>query len=219
MPKCEKLGGIMKRAVSVLFAIMFVVATVAAAFAQAPAAPPPGQGRGDGQGRGGAGRGRGPGAPACTTFACDVQADWERNRELFVNISNAMPDDKFSYKSTPAQRSYGEQIMHVIGIDVKLLSTLGGKTPAPMINMQATSKADIMAALRQSMDFGTAVLKEFNDQQLVERVTSMPFMGPTVSRARVIYFSIAHTQDIYGQMAVYLRLNGITPPASNRGGV
>jgi hypothetical protein len=60
------------------------------------------------------------------------------------------------------------------------------------------------------------VLKEFNDQQLAERVTSMPFLGPTASRLRVIYFAMSHSQDIYGQLVVYLRLNGITPPASNR---
>ena len=59
------------------------------------------------------------------------------------------------------------------------------------------------------------MLKEFNDQQLSERVTSMPFMGPTTSRLRVTYFSMRHTQDIYGQLAVYLRLNGVTPPASD----
>jgi len=29
--------------------------------------------------------------------------------------------------------------------------------------------------------------------------------------------SIAHSLDIYGQMVVYLRLNGIVPPASRRG--
>jgi hypothetical protein len=27
---------------------------------------------------------------------------------------------------------------------------------------------------------------------------------------------MGHTWDIYGQMVVYLRLNGITPPASQR---
>jgi hypothetical protein len=27
---------------------------------------------------------------------------------------------------------------------------------------------------------------------------------------------MSHSQDIYGQLVVYLRLNGITPPASNR---
>jgi uncharacterized damage-inducible protein DinB len=104
----------------------------------------------------------------------------------------------------------------VAQIDVKLLSTLGAKTPAPSINAQATSKADVIAALRQSFDYGAAVLKEFNDQQLLERVASLPFMGPTASRSRIVNFSMQHTQDIYGQLVVYLRLNGITPPASAR---
>jgi hypothetical protein len=42
-----------------------------------------------------------------------------------------------------------------------------------------------------------------------------PFLGPS-SRARVFYGLIGHTQDIYGQMVVYLRLNGVVPPASQR---
>jgi hypothetical protein len=33
------------------------------------------------------------------------------------------------------------------------------------------------------------------------------------------YFTLSHGMDIYGQMAVYLRLNDVTPPASRRGGV
>jgi hypothetical protein len=41
-------------------------------------------------------------------------------------------------------------------------------------------------------------------------------MGPS-ARVRVVYYVIGHTWDIYGQMAVYLRLNGITPPASLAG--
>jgi uncharacterized damage-inducible protein DinB len=197
----------MKRVTSGLIAAVVAAASVAT-YAEAPQ----GQGRGGGQGRG-----RGAGGPACTTLACDVAADWDRNRQMLVGIADAMPEDKFSYKPTPAQRTFAEQVMHIATIDVKLLSTLGGKTPAPMIKADATSKADVMAALRASMDYGAAVVKEFNDQQLLERVTSLPFMGPTTSRARVIYFSVSHSQDIYGQMAVYLRLNGITPPASNRG--
>jgi hypothetical protein len=41
------------------------------------------------------------------------------------------------------------------------------------------------------------------------------FLGPS-TRARVFYFVVSHTQDIYGQMVVYLRLNGGVPPASQR---
>jgi uncharacterized damage-inducible protein DinB len=196
----------MMRVSSVVFAAVFTVASVSTIGAQAP--------QGQQQGRGG---GRGPAAPACETLACDVLADWERTRTLITAIADAMPEDKYSFKPTPAQRSYAEQVLHIAGTDVRLLGTIGAKTPAPEINMKATSKADVMAELRKSFDYGAAVLKEFNDAQLNERIKSLPFLGPTASRIRVIYYDIAHTQDIYGQMVVYVRLNGITPPASNRG--
>jgi uncharacterized damage-inducible protein DinB len=159
---------------------------------------------------------QGRGAPACTTVACDVQADWAGNTNGLIGIANAMPENEFGFKPTPAQESFAERLMHVVNIDIKLLSSLGGKTPAPAINAKASSKADVLAALKEWDAYGAAVLKEFNDQQLSERVKSMPFMGPTTSRLRVIYFSIAHAQDIYGQLAVYLRLKGVTPPRSNR---
>src|SRR5688500_3923194 len=163
-------------------------------------------------------QGRG-GAPPCTTVACDLQGDWDRNKARIAGIANAMPEDKYSYKSTPAQRTFAEQVMHVATIDVMLLGTMGAKTPAPKLNEKASTKADVLAELQKSQDFGTAVLKEFSDAQLNERVKSLPFLGPTVSRIRLAYFSISHGQDIYGQLAVYLRLNGVIPPASNRGGV
>jgi uncharacterized damage-inducible protein DinB len=163
-------------------------------------------------------RGRGPATPSCATLACDVQGDWERTKTLVLGLVNAMPDDKWGFKPTPAQQSFVERALHIADIDIKLFSTLGGKTPSPAaVNVKATTKAEAIAALQASFDYGSAVLKEFNDQQLAERIASMPFLGPSASRLKVVYFSMQHTNDIYGQLVVYLRLNGITPPASNRG--
>jgi uncharacterized damage-inducible protein DinB len=199
----------MKRAL--FLGLMLVTITATGAFAQAP------EGR-RGGGQGGGGR-RGPAAPACTTFACDVQNQFDRGREQIIAIADAMPEDKWDFKPTPAQQTFGERVMHIVQVDQGLLGSLGGKTPKPAINLQAKTKADVMTALRQSFDWAVAVTKEFNDQQLLERVMSMPFLGPTTSRANVLLFDVGHTQDIYGQLVVYLRLNGITPPASRRGSV
>jgi hypothetical protein len=44
-------------------------------------------------------------------------------------------------------------------------------------------------------------------------------MGPSASRLRAIYWAMQHNMDMYGQMVVYLRLNGIVPPASRGGGL
>ena len=162
-------------------------------------------------------RGGGPPPPACTTFACDAQVDWDRNAALLIGIAEAMPEENYGFKSTPAQRSFGEHVLHIVQVDGFLLATLGAKTPRPQINQKATTKADIVAALRQSFDWGRAVIKEFNDAQLVERVKGPPFLGATTSRASIFYYSLQHTQDTYGQMVVYLRLNKLVPPAS--GGV
>ena len=173
-----------------------------------------------GSAQGQQGRGAPPAAPTITTLAGDVQADWAIHKEWLVNAADAMPADKFDYKSTPAQRSYGEQIMHVVGADQSVVGMLGGKTPAPAINLKAATKAEVMTALRQSMDYLGVVLKEFTDQQLNERVAAgAGGTGPSASRLRLVYASIWHSMDIYGQMVVYLRLNGIVPPASRGGGL
>ena len=170
-------------------------------------------------GRGQGGPGRGAQGPPVTTLAGDVQSDLDRTRELILNLVEAMPEDKFGFKPTPAQRSFAESAMHIVQVDGFLFNALGPKTARPAINDKATTKADILTALRQSYDWQAAVLKEFNDEQLVARITPPAFLGSSASRLKVFYYNLQHTQDTYGQLVVYVRLNGVTPPASRRGGV
>jgi len=160
-----------------------------------------------------------------TTLSADITKDWKAQKETMMRIAEAMPEEKFGYKSTPPQRSWGEQILHVAGGNIFLMKFLNGKTQAPAVNtadmatfgLKASSKAEYLKALGDSFDYGEAVLKEFSsDAALMETVTGPPWMGAS-TRARMVYDAIAHCQDIYGQMAVYLRLNGIVPPASRRG--
>ncbi len=158
------------------------------------------------------------------TLSGDVLADWQRMKQIMMGIADAMPEDQFDYASTPEQRTFGEQILHVAGGNVMLMGFLGAEASGPSIDRRnlrtfgytATSKADILQALSDSFDYGAAALREFDDDSLLERVAGPPFLGEP-SRVRLVYFVIGHAWDIYGQMAVYLRLNGIVPPASRRG--
>ncbi len=154
-------------------------------------------------------------AAQSATLNRELPKDWTVLKETMMKIADAMPEDKYSYKSTPAQRDYGQQILHVAGGNIAYVRFLGGKAPAPTIDRNAKAKADILKALADSFDYGTAVIKEQTDQSMLETVQTNQFLG-TSSRARVIYFLLGHTWDIYGQMAVYLRLNGLVPPASQR---
>jgi hypothetical protein len=156
--------------------------------------------------------------PACAQTAslrAELLKDWTDLKPVMMAIAAAMPEDKFTYKSTPAQRDYGQQIMHVATGNMTYLRFLGGTAAAPAFNRTATSKVEILQALAASFDFGEAVLREQSDQSMLQIVQTNQFLGPS-SKARVMYFLLGHTWDIYGQMAVYLRLNGIVPPRSER---
>jgi uncharacterized damage-inducible protein DinB len=150
-----------------------------------------------------------------STLNAELLKDWTEQKTTMMKIADAMPEDKFAFKTTAPQRDYGQQIMHVAGGNVIYLQFMGAKAAAPAINRNATTKADILKALSDSYDYGTAVIREQTDQSMLQTVATNQFLG-TSTRARVIYFLLGHSWDIYGQMAVYLRLNGVVPPRSQR---
>jgi uncharacterized damage-inducible protein DinB len=146
----------------------------------------------------------------------EMTTDWNNLKGTMSKIAGAMPEDKFKFKPTDPQRDYGQQILHVAQVNFKFLQAIGAKTPMPNIDLKATTKAGIVKALEDTFDYGTAILNEQTDQTMLMPAAMPPgFLGPS-SRARMFTFLIGHTWDIYGQMAVYLRLNGVTPPASVR---
>jgi uncharacterized damage-inducible protein DinB len=144
----------------------------------------------------------------------ELLKDWIGLKETMHKIAAGMPADKYSFKPTPAQQTFGERTVHVATTNIYFLGLLDGTATKPTIDPKATSKDAALKALDDSFDYGAAILKQQTDQTLLQSVASAPkFMGPS-SRARIIAFLAGHTWDIYGQMAVYLRLNGQVPPAS-----
>ena len=149
------------------------------------------------------------------TLKNDFLKEWEGQKATLVKIAEAMPDAKYSFKPTPAQRDFGGHVMHIAQINMMVLKTLGAKAAAPAVNEKASTKADMIKAMSESFDYGTAILNEQTDQTMAQSIQGPPWMGPS-TRARIYAFLIGHTQDTYGQMVVYLRLNGLVPPASQR---
>ena len=148
-------------------------------------------------------------AAQSATVSGDLLTDWSGMKDTMAKLAEAMPEEKFGYKPTPAQRSYGEQILHVAADNVGIMKLLGGKTSEPTIDKNAASKADILKALADSYDYGTAVIREQTDRSMAEPVQVPNFTG---TRARLVWSAIGHAWDEYGVMTVYLRLNGIARP-------
>src|SRR5688572_32477645 len=136
------------------------------------------------------------GASAQTVSVKDGAArDWTSQRDTLMKIAAAMPADTFGFRPTPAQRTWGEQILHIAEANVNQMGRLGSKAAAPTINMKLTAPPDILKALADSFDYGTAVLAEQTDTTIVQQAGSTrfdQFMGPS-ARIRVVYYVVGHT--------------------------
>jgi len=139
----------------------------------------------------------------------------------FVDAAEAMPEDKFDF-APPAGagefkgvRTFGGQVKHVAEAGYYFFGGPGFSEAEDKAKSDAieklTTKADIIKALKDS--FADA-------HKFVATITQENAFQQTAhgTRGGMATFGIAHMMDHYGQMCVYLRMNGIVPPAS-RGGM
>jgi uncharacterized damage-inducible protein DinB len=152
---------------------------------------------------------------AATSLQADLLKDWEGLRDTMVKIADAMPPEKYDYRPKPEVRTYSEQVMHVAGATVLILKAVDPKVAAPTLPTAAASKADALKALTQAFEYGSTLIKGQTNATLGETVAGPSFLGPS-TRARLVYRTMGHTWDEYGVMTVYLRLNGLVPPASQK---
>lgn len=140
----------------------------------------------------------------------------------FVPAADAMPEDKFSFAPTNGEfksvRSYAEQIKHVAAVNYELgAAILEEKSPVDL-NGEAgpasiSTKADVLKYLKDSFEYVHKAIATINESNLTGTVRS-PFGEGKVSRMGLATTVAWHGYDHYGQMVVYLRMNGIVPPAS-----
>jgi hypothetical protein len=154
-------------------------------------------------------------AQSASTLRDELLKDWLDMQTTLNALASVMPEDRYTFKTTPPQRDFAQQILHVANANVVNLKFLGGSVQAPAIDRAARTKADVLRAMNASFDYGAAVIRSQTEASLFEVVPTNAFLGPS-SRARVLYFLLGHSWDVYGQLVVYVRLNGGVPPASDR---
>ena len=139
-----------------------------------------------------------------TGLAADFRADWTGQHAQIMGIAGTMPADRCDYKATNAQRTDAEQGLHLVQIGQLLFTSLGSPVEAPDINLNVTAKADVLRALDQCYAAGTEVLEGLDDTAMPDSVDGPRLLGRSIW-ARVVACTLAHTMDIYGQLAVELR--------------
>ncbi len=123
-----------------------------------------------------------------------------------------MPEENYSFKPTPDVRSFGQLVGHVADASFGFCSQASGETnPSKDIEKTKTSKADLVAALKDGVAYCNKAFDGMTDAKGSQMVKFMNFQ-----MARLTLFSLntAHTDEHYGNMVTYLRMKGIVPPTS-----
>jgi uncharacterized damage-inducible protein DinB len=152
-------------------------------------------------------------SPAPVSQAVRSAADRAANN--FIAAAEEMPADKYGFKPTPAQMSFGDVIGHISAGNDALCSSIGGVTPPRRSAIAAGApKEKLVARLRETFQFCRSALAKANDSGLEEKV---PYFGDEETpRGQVMMAAAEEWAGHYSQIAVYLRLNGLVPPTAKR---
>jgi hypothetical protein len=125
-----------------------------------------------------------------------------------------MPVEKYGFKPTPQQMSFGDVIAHMSAGNDALCSSIGGVAPPKRSEIAAGApKEKLVARLRETFQFCESALARVNDSSLEEKVA---YFGDNASRGQVMVSAAEEWAGHYSQIAVYLRLNGLVPPTAKR---
>jgi len=154
-----------------------------------------------------------PAAPVKDPVATSLRMLLTRSQNNTVGAIEAMPADKFSYKPTPDQMSFGHLVAHIVGSN-NFLCAKAANVDAPKVEevKETDSKDKLLAATKASFEFCGTALGKMDDSKLGDSVEL--FGGRQFPRAMAALGLASGWADHYAAAAMYLRLNNILPPTA-----
>jgi uncharacterized damage-inducible protein DinB len=144
-------------------------------------------------------------------LSTDVKSSYNGIKSTITKAAAEMPEANYSFKASPPERTYGEIVGHIADVQLALCGNANGETKTGDAGTK-TTKADLTAALKASFDYCDGVYNALTDADAATKVT---MFGPMkASKLAVLNFNIAHDNEMYGQMVVYLRIKSLVPPSS-----
>jgi DinB superfamily len=148
---------------------------------------------------------------------------WITNTEnRVVPAADAMPGGKYSFAPTAGEftgvRTFAQQIKHLAANNYRMAAYILNQTPTPEQESETgpdavQSKAQIMDYLKGSFAALHKAIAAINQGNMLKPVATSA-SPKQKTRLQLAIDAVAHSNNHYGQMVEYLRMNGIIPPAS-----
>lgn len=149
-------------------------------------------------------------------FSAINKAGYERTKGILLRSAEKMPEENYSFKPVDAVRTYGQIIGHLADAQYLFCSVASGeKNPGLNIEKTKTSKADLIAALKDGFAYCDKVYNSMTDAASLQTVK---FFGNDAPKYAVLQISVGHNMEHYGNLVTYMRMKGIVPPTSEQQG-
>lgn len=161
-------------------------------------------------------QGNQPAAPAASsnnTIIAHNKGLYGGIKLILLSSAEKMPEENYSFKPTEAVRSFGQIVGHIADSQYYFCSlVLGEKNPGLKIEKTKTSKADLIAALKDAFAYCDRAHNSMNETTSVQMVK---FMGNENPKLGVLGVNNVHSALHYGNLITYMRLKNIVPPSSD----
>jgi hypothetical protein len=120
--------------------------------------------------------------------------------------ADVMPAEKYGYRLTPDQMTFGEWLIHSAQRNYADCAVLKSESP-PVTAQQLSAlkeKNEVSKALKDSFAYCAAALAAEDDQKVIA----------SPQTANAFLHVLIHNNEIYGNIVGYLRSVGIVPPST-----
>jgi len=141
-------------------------------------------------------------------------------RRDLAEAAENMPADEYSFRPTPQVRTFGQIVGHVVDANFFFCSQAAGeKSPATADYEQITDKPALVKALNDSLIYCDRVYAGTTDASFIQPVQIAYVVGTgstNTLRGAVLMYNIAHNNEHYGNLALYMRLKSHVPSSTAR---
>jgi uncharacterized damage-inducible protein DinB len=156
--------------------------------------------------------GQPPPAASANPISDAIRTTWESAKRNLKESADQMSEADYAFRPTDQVRTFGEILAHVAGANYVFCSPARAeKSPHEEADFEktATTKADIVKALNDSIAYCDAAYTALTDKTAAESLGTQP-------RALTLIRNVGHLQEHYGNLVTYFRLKGMVPPSSRR---
>ncbi len=146
-------------------------------------------------------------------LSAEVQGRYAQVKGFVIKAAENMPAENYTFKPTPDIRTFARVVNHVTEAQFHGCGALNGSSEAKAAPPETADKAVIVDALKASFAECDKAFGGLTDANMTEMVQAG---SAKRSRLGIAWGTVSHDNEQYATLALYMRLQGLVPPSSEK---